>query len=121
MAPKRLIVLIPLWLLTVLETLTMGLAGAAKFMGDTWPEMFAAWGYPIWFTYVVGVLEIVGALLLLVPRAAVYAAGSLMVIMLGALVTELRQPQVGWLMPVVHLAVLSAIILLRRKTASRKP
>ena len=95
MPMKRRAATVLVWLVTIWETLTMGLSGAAKFMGDTWQLMFATWGYPVWFTSVVGVLEIGGALLLLVPRAAPYAAAGLIVVMVGALVTELVQSQLG--------------------------
>ena len=113
MALRRRAIVALLWLLTIWETLTMGLSGAAKFMGDTWQQMFAAWGYPVWFSYVVGVLEIAGALLLLIPRAATYAATGLIVIMVGALVTEIIQSQLGVFMPALHITLLSAIVLLR--------
>lgn len=117
---KRMALVTLLWVLTILETLTMGLSGAAKFMGDTWQRMFAEWGYPVWFASVVGGLEVVGALLLLVPRVAPFAAGGLIVIMVGALVTEIRHAQLGLLMPVVHLSVLTAIVLLRRRLTAVK-
>jgi uncharacterized membrane protein YphA (DoxX/SURF4 family) len=91
----------------------MGLSGAAKFMGDTWQVMFATWGYPVWFSYLVGVLEIGGALLLLVPRAAPFAAGGLIVIMIGALVTEIVKNQLGVVMPILHITLLGTIIFLR--------
>ena len=113
MPKKRLAVTVLVWLLTIWETLTMGLSGAAKFMGDTWQLMFATWGYPVWSSYVVGVLEIGGALLLLVPRSAPFAAGGLIVIMIGALITEIVQSQLGVFMPILHITLLSAIIFLR--------
>ena len=110
---KRRAVAVLVWLLTIWETLTMGLSGAAKFMGDTWQVMFATWGYPVWFSYLVGVLEIGGALLLLVPRAAPFAAGGLIVIMIGALVTEIVKNQLGVVMPILHITLLGTIIFLR--------
>ena len=115
MLTKRRAMVILVWFLTILETLTMGLSGAAKFMGDTWQLMFVTWGYPVWFSYVVGVLEIGGALLLLAPRVAARAATGLIVIMVGALVTEIVQSQLGVLMPIIHLVLLSTIVLLRRQ------
>ncbi len=113
MKKKRWALLALVWVVTILETLTMGLSGAAKFMGDTWQQMFVTWGYPVWFSYVVGVLEIGGALLLLVPRVAPFAAGGLIVVMIGALVTEIVQSQLGVFMPVLHILLLSTIALIR--------
>ena len=85
--------LVLLWLVTGLEVLTMGLAGATKFMNAAmWQEHFASWGYPVWLTSVVGVAELVGVVLLLIPGTALGAAGGLIVIMIGALGTVLPEP-----------------------------
>lgn len=106
----RRVLIAGLWLLTVLEVLGMGLVGVAKFTGTTWVTMFEGWGYPTWFTYVIGAGEAGGAVLLLVPRLASYAALMLMVIMLGALYTVLtKDNQLGAAGPFVHLGVLSVI------------
>ncbi len=113
MKKKRWALLALVWVVTILETLAMGLSGAAKFMGDAWQQMFAAWGYPVWFSYVVGVLEIGGALMLLVPRVAPFAAAGLIVVMVGALVTEIVQSQLGVFMPALHITMLSTIVVLR--------
>ena len=112
-----------LWLVTGLEVLLMGLAGATKFMNaEMWQEHFASWGYPVWLTSVVGVAELVGVVLLLIPRTALGAAGGLIVIMIGALGTVLVfQSELGWFGPTLHLVLLSVIVWLRlrlRRTAS---
>jgi len=97
-------------------------AGSAKFVRpDLWQGMFAEWGYPAWGAPVVGGVEVALALLLLVPRLARYAAGGLMVIMAGALVTVLvHHSALGWFAPVMHLVLLGAIIGLRRYLAGRE-
>ncbi len=80
-----------LWVVNVPETLMMGLAGASKFMNPgLWQGMFVDWGYPIWFTSVIGLTEIIGAILLFVPRLTFYAASVLIVVMIGALLTVLN-------------------------------
>ena len=77
-----------LWIATVLEALGMGLAGFSKFGNmEAWMGMFERWGYPAWFSLVVGGSEMAGAVLLLVPRLASWAAIFLGVVMLGALAT----------------------------------
>ena len=109
--------IVVLWLVTVWETLTMGLAGFAKFgRPDVWTPWFESWGYPGWFIMFVGAVELFGALLLLVPRIAPYAAYSLIVIMLGALFTVLTKESGGFTAgPVVmHLVGLSVIGWFRR-------
>ena len=96
----------------------MGLAGLAKFQGDLWQDMFVGWGYAAWFALVVGAAEVVGALVLFVPRFASYAASMLIVIMLGAIGTvswSTYESGLGPGVPMIHIAVLSIILFARRK------
>lgn len=59
--------------------------GWAKFRSDSfWTPLFAHWGYPVWFRYVTGVLEVGAGLALLIPWVTTYAAGILIVVMAGA-------------------------------------
>jgi uncharacterized membrane protein YphA (DoxX/SURF4 family) len=72
------------------------LAGGSKLVA---PEMhfkdFQDWGYPIWFVFVVGVIEVVGALLLLIPLVRFYGALLLAANMLGATATHLKAGQLS--------------------------
>jgi uncharacterized membrane protein YphA (DoxX/SURF4 family) len=52
-------------------------------------EAFARWGYPPVFMIVVGVLEVAGAMGLLVPRLSALASACLAALMLGAIGTHL--------------------------------
>ncbi len=60
-----------------------------------WTPAFERWGYPVWFRYLIGILETAGGALLLVPRTATYGAGVLLPVMVGAFITRLRDGQVG--------------------------
>ena len=63
--------------------------GWVKFDPDGfWTAPFERWGYPVWLRLLVGVLEVGGGLLLLVPRTARYGAALLVPVMLGALYTR---------------------------------
>ena len=105
-----------LWLVTVLEAFGIGAPGVAKFFGTRWPQLFVGWGYPAWFSYVIGVAEVVGAGCMLVPRLASWAAMLLGVIMIGAAATLLSHPgSMGWGTPAVHVVLLSAIAAARWK------
>ena len=77
---------IGLWVLTVLVVLAMGAAGFGKFLQpDMWNDRFVnSWGLPPWLVPVTGVLESLGAALLLVPRVASYGAVLVAAAMLGA-------------------------------------
>ena len=79
-----------LWIVTILISLGIGLAGLMKFLQpDHWQSLFAGWGYPKWFSSVVGVAEVVGAVGLLIPRLALYAVMVLVIVMTGALISLL--------------------------------
>ena len=47
------------------------------------------WGYGIGFMYFIGVCELAGGLILLVPRVTKYGAMLLAIVMLGAFVTRI--------------------------------
>ena len=112
---QRTLMLVLLWVVTGLEVLTMGLAGATKFMNaEMWQGHFSSWSYPVWLVGVVGTVEIVGVVLLLIPRTALAAATGLIVLMIGALGTVLVfQSELGWFGPTLHLVLLSSIVWLR--------
>ena len=73
------------WIASVaLAVVFMG-AGAAKLAGlPLMVEMFQRFGLPHWVLLTVGVLEILGALLLLNGATRPYAATGLAVVMIGA-------------------------------------
>lgn len=102
---------VALWIVTVLEVLSMGEAGLGKFESlDGWMYWFARFGYPPAFAPVVGAVEFVCAGLLLIPRIASYAALVLGVVMIGALEAVLTtETDLGWPDPVVHLVFLAIV------------
>ncbi len=103
------------WLLTVFEALGMALAGSGKFTNaDLWLTWFVEWGYTESFGQFIGGAEVVGAVLLLVPRLAPYAAAGLIVIMLGATWTVTTRPsRLGVEGGLIHLALLIVILAVR--------
>ena len=113
---KQRIVTVLVWLITVWETLTLGLAGFAKLGGsaEIWTEWFASWGYAAWFATLIGVLELAGALALLAPKLTAYAASGLVVIMLGALYTVLtNDTTLGSTTIIIHLVLMSLLTRVR--------
>lgn len=85
--------------LALLSAVVLLLFGAMKFLGGEMvrQEFEQHWGYPAWFAYVTGVLELTAGGLLLVPRVRFHGAILASFIMLGAVVTHLRVPEVGLL------------------------
>lgn len=109
---------IGLWALTLLLVLMFFMVGLDKFTSHGWMERFANWGYPDHFLYVIGVLEMLGAVGLLIPRLAGYAAGGLIVLMIGATITHLVHGEFPG--SVIHLVLLSIILYARRPAFLRK-
>jgi putative oxidoreductase len=56
---------------------------------DVAVQGFARWGYPDWFRIAVGLAEVVGAVLLVVPSAQWIGAAGLSIMMVGAAITHL--------------------------------
>jgi uncharacterized membrane protein YphA (DoxX/SURF4 family) len=54
-----------------------------------WVGIFARIGAGQWFRYVTGAVQIVGGLLVLIPRTAVYGATVLACTMIGAVVVQI--------------------------------
>ncbi len=64
--------------------------GGAKLSGsEEMTRTFAGWGYPPWFMRFTGVLEMVGGIMLIFPRARFRGALALCMIMIGAVMTHL--------------------------------
>ena len=79
-----------IWISTCFLAAVFILAGAIKFGDPTAAEHFRKWGYGDWFRILVGIVELVGGVALLVPRAATAAGAILSVIMMGAIFTLFR-------------------------------
>ena len=104
--------------LRVLQIAAAGLflfAGAAKLTGNPMMvQLFAAIGVGQWFRYVTGAVEVIGAILLLVPSLALFGALALAVTMVGAIVTHLVVIGGNPALPIVLLGVTGTIARARR-------
>src|SRR5437762_3117690 len=55
----------------------------------SYPEKFVHWGYPAWFSYLIGGAEILAAVLLILPRRRFLGAVLLVLILTGAVATHI--------------------------------
>lgn len=106
------------WLLRVLVALAFLAAGGGKLTAaPAMVTMFAAIGLGQWFRILTGVLEVAGAIGLLVPAVTFYAALLLVVVMVGAIIAHLSILG-GSPVPALALLLLSAgIAWLTRESA----
>jgi putative oxidoreductase len=104
------------WVLSVVLTLAFMIAAIPKLVGvHAWIVKFINWGYPRWFPFAVGALELLGGALLLIPRLARYGALVLAVIMVGAGYTHLANGEgLQVLRPVIVLILLGTVFWLRK-------
>ncbi len=105
---------IALWVVQVLTAGMFFMAGSVKLTGDPMMvQFFDALGAGQWFRYLTGGIEVGAAVLLLVPRAAVFGALLLVPTMIGAI---LSHALIGGsaVSAAILLAATSAILWFRR-------
>ena len=106
------------WALQGLAAFAFLAAGGSKLAAaPAMVEMFAKLGAGQWFRYLTGGLEVIGAVVLLVPRATFYGAMLLAAVMIGAVVTHLAFLGGSPLPALVLLAIVGTVAWLRRPTA----
>jgi putative oxidoreductase len=107
--------LITMRILSGLVALAFLAAGGAKLAGvAAMVELFDKVGLGQWFRYFTGLLEVAGAIGLLILRYAFYAAIVLAIVMVGAVITHLTVIG-GSPLPAVALLALSGTIAYLRK------
>jgi putative oxidoreductase len=102
---------ITLWILQGLTAAAFLMAGLAKLLGKpVMVEMFDKIGLGQWFRYLTGSIEMISAILLLVPKLIPIGAGLLVCTMSGAVITHLVKIG-GSPAPAIILGCFAAIIL----------
>lgn len=112
---------ITLWCVQVLLALAFLGASSVQLMGQ--PEMvrlFEAVGIGQWFRYVTAILELTGAVLIVVPKTRSVGAALLVAIMLGAIATHLFILHNAPTAPLVLLLLSSFVVWGRRRELARE-
>lgn len=96
------------------------LAGGAKLAGqEAMVESFTRFGLPIFFMYFIGAAEVMGAIGLQLTKFAKWAAGGLLLIMIGAVGIHLMFDPAPKAVPAIVIAALLGVLLWNaRKTYS---
>jgi putative oxidoreductase len=106
----RRIINLALWLAALFTAALFIVTGAAKLNGMM-TDQFSVWGYGASFALAIGMLEFIGAIGLLIPRTAGWAALGLSVVMLGAIGTHVAHGDyIAALVPVALLGLLGFIL-----------
>jgi putative oxidoreductase len=107
---------IALWVLRALLAAVFLMSGIPKWLGDdATTATFAELGAGQWLRYVIGTLEIAGAIGLLIPFFAGFAALVLMGVMVGAALSEAFVLDGGDPVAPAILLVLAAIVAWSRR------
>ena len=113
-ATRRRVPTIALWALQALLAIMFAMAGLAKVFGDpAMVEMFATIGIGQWFRYVVGALEIAGAVVVLIPQLSGLAALGLLCLMAGATLTNVLVLGTSPLLPIALMLVSAMVAWIR--------
>ena len=78
------------WVLTAMVAFMMIKAGGTKLIGhEVEVARFTKWGFPIWFMYMIGSLEVAGGIGLFIPKLRTLTIIGIIGIMLGAIYTHI--------------------------------
>jgi uncharacterized membrane protein YphA (DoxX/SURF4 family) len=107
------------WVLQIVLAALFLLVGSAKLGAgsEMWVQVFAAIGIGQWFRVFTGSLEILCAILLLIPRGTVIGAALLSCTMVAAFFIRLfvlRGPTLDAITPLIYLVLLVLVVWLRR-------
>ncbi len=84
------------------------LGGDPDTMRDTWTNVY---GYPLWFRWVTGILELAAAVLILIPRVRFWGGLLTACIMIGAAITNVMAGLVNFLPVNVIIFVAAALVV----------
>jgi putative oxidoreductase len=80
---------VALWVMALFLVYVFTKAGIQKFSDTSgWARAFHAWGYPVWFRVLIGIIEVAAAALLLYRPLAALGALLITFVMLGAMGTH---------------------------------
>ncbi|MEM7126006.1 MAG: DoxX family protein [Chloroflexota bacterium] len=101
-----------------LSALAMGLSGVTKLMvHPDWVIEFNNFGYPIWFMYLIGILQVAAAIGLWISRTRFISAALIVVIMIGAAVSNAMVGKVEDIVVDVVLIALAGLVAWMSRTS----
>jgi uncharacterized membrane protein YphA (DoxX/SURF4 family) len=90
------------------------LSGGAKLASLQFEILaFERWGYPLWFMYFIGAVEVAGGICLMLNWLAALASAGLAAMMVGALVTHIKFNEWGMLAVATTILIMLAFFAVR--------
>ena len=110
----------PDWVIRIAFAVLLGIAGTEKFQsrGD-WVKIFDQIGWGVWFRYCTGVVELLGAAMVLIPYTVTLGLALLACTMIGATVVHVAVMKDGALaaVPGFLAGAMVGFAVLRRRMA----
>ena len=109
------------WAYRILVALMFLAAAGMKLTGQ--PMMVAEFqqvGLGQWFRYFTGGLELIGAVLVLLPRFTSLGALLLLLVDLGAFIAQVTVLHMGWIHTIVTGLILAGLIWVQRRTLAQR-
>ena len=102
------------WVLRILLSLGFLLASVGKLTSNpAIVEMFEHWGYPDGFHLVIGIIELLLAILIVIPKTLKIAIVGMAVVLFGALGTHLlNDPILEIIRPLIFLILLGGVSII---------
>jgi putative oxidoreductase len=109
------------WALTILMALAFLGAGFAKASGnDAMVQSFYAFDLPDWFRITIGIIEMIGGVLLLIPALSGMSSLGLSIIMIGAIFSHSMYDPITAAIPAFVFFIILTYIYLTRKNVVPK-
>ena len=109
------------WAYRILVALMFLAAAGMKLTGQ--PMMVAEFqqvGLGQWFRYFTGGLELIGAVLVLLPRFTSLGALLLLLVDVGAFIAQVTVLHMGWIHTIVTGLILAGLIWVQRRTLAQR-
>ena len=109
------------WAYRILVALMFLAAAGMKLTGQ--PMMVAEFqqlGLGQWFRYFTGSLELIGAVLVLLPRFTSLGALLLLLVDVGAFIAQVTVLHMGWIHTIVTGLILAGLIWVQRRTLAQR-
>jgi uncharacterized membrane protein YphA (DoxX/SURF4 family) len=109
------------WAFQILAATQFFLTGLDKLSdAPVMVQLFGAVGFGQWFRYFTGIVEVLSAVLLLMPRLAAVGAALLIATMIGALIAHLTVLPFPPVKPIILLIMMATVFWVRRGELTRR-
>ncbi len=108
--------LISLWIVRIIVAALFVLAAGMKLSGAQMEiDVFNTVGLGQWFRYVTGIIELAGAVAVLIPAVSAFGALFLLIVDIGALIAQVTSLHMDWIHPIVIGVILAWLIYIQRR------